>query len=141
VRIHDLIVKVFPLVVADEMRADVFVARILGRLRLVSEDLKEYLRNFLLEIDSRKLADHPVANVFGKAKRESPADSTASPDSLRRATGFNLRQGHATRRSRIAVERRSHTIEPRGHTLPKWRNYIRCDGRSNRTATRNRRTS
>jgi len=65
-RVLDLIVEVFPLVVADEMRADVFVARILGRLGLVSEAVKECLRNFLFEIDSWKLADHPVANVFGK---------------------------------------------------------------------------
>ena len=65
-RVHDLIVEVSPLVVADEMRADVFVARILGRLRLVSKAVKECLRDFLLEIGSRKLADYLVANVFGK---------------------------------------------------------------------------
>ena len=65
-RVHDLIVEVSPLVVADEMRADVFVARILGRLGLVFEAVKECLRDFLLEIDPRKLADHFRANLGGK---------------------------------------------------------------------------
>ena len=33
---------------------------------LVSEAVKECLRDFLLEIGSRKLRDHPGSNVFGK---------------------------------------------------------------------------
>src|SRR5260370_12455361 len=65
-RILDLIIEVAPSVVANEMRADVFVAGILGRFWLVFEAVKERLRDFLLEIDSRKLADHPGANVFWK---------------------------------------------------------------------------
>src|SRR6202140_1540059 len=65
-RILDLIKEVAAPVVADEIRADVFVAGILGRFGLVFEAVKERLRDFLLEIDSRKLADHPRADVFGK---------------------------------------------------------------------------
>ena len=48
------------------MRADVFVAGTFRRLGLVLEAVKERLRDFLLEIDSRKAADHLRANVFGK---------------------------------------------------------------------------
>jgi hypothetical protein len=65
-RIHDLIVEISPPVVADEMRTDIFVARILGRLRLASESVEECFCDFLLEIDPRKLADHSGANFFGK---------------------------------------------------------------------------
>src|SRR6202790_4234830 len=65
-RILDLIIKIAPPVVADEVRADVFVAGILGRFGLVFEAVKERLRDFLLEIDSRKLADNSRANVLGK---------------------------------------------------------------------------
>src|SRR5260370_41947139 len=65
-RILDLIIEVAPPVVADEVRADVFVAGILGRFGLVFEAVKERLRDFLLEFDSRKLADNSRANVFGK---------------------------------------------------------------------------
>src|ERR1700733_1733461 len=65
-RILDLIKEVAPPVVADEVRADVFVAGILGRFGFVFEAVKECLRDFVLEIDSRKPADHLRANVFGK---------------------------------------------------------------------------
>ena len=65
-RILDLIIEVAVPVIADEMRADVFVAGIHSRFGLVFEAMKERFRDFLLEIDSRKLADHPVANVYGK---------------------------------------------------------------------------
>src|SRR5580692_6559427 len=64
--IRDLIVEVFPPVVADEMRADVFVTGVFRRLGLVSESVKEGLRDFRFEIGSRKLAKHLVANVFRK---------------------------------------------------------------------------
>jgi hypothetical protein len=62
----DLIVEVAPLVVADEMRADVFVAGTFRRLSLVLEAVKECLCDILLEIDPGKLADHFRAKVFGK---------------------------------------------------------------------------
>src|ERR1700743_506650 len=48
------------------MRAYLLVARIFGRLRLVSKTVKERLCNFFLEIGSRKLADHPDADVLRK---------------------------------------------------------------------------
>jgi hypothetical protein len=45
-RILDLIIEVAPPVVADEVRANVFVAGILGRFGLVFEAVKERLREF-----------------------------------------------------------------------------------------------
>src|ERR1700687_5128201 len=48
------------------MRADVFVAGIHSRFGLVFEAVKECLRNLLLEIDPRKLADHFRANLGGE---------------------------------------------------------------------------
>ena len=65
-RVLNLIVEVAVLVVADEMRADVFVAGIHSRFGLVFEAVKEGLRDLLLEIDPRKLGDHFRANLGRK---------------------------------------------------------------------------
>jgi hypothetical protein len=78
-RILDLIKEVAPPVVADEVRADVFVAGILGRFGFVFEAVKECLRDFVLEIDSRKPADHLRANVFGKGFVPNSSESKATP--------------------------------------------------------------
>src|SRR5580700_7807915 len=64
--VHDLVVEVLPLVVPDEMRADVFVTGVFRRLGLVSKSIKEGLSDFRFEIGSRKLAKDLVADFFGK---------------------------------------------------------------------------
>jgi hypothetical protein len=65
-RILDLIIEVAVLVVADEMRADVFVAGIHSGFGLVFEAVKECLCDLLLEIDPWKLGDHFRANLGRK---------------------------------------------------------------------------
>ena len=61
-----MLVEIAPLVVADEVRADILVTRSFCRLRLVLKTLKERHGDVLLEVDARKLRDHLLAQVFGE---------------------------------------------------------------------------
>src|SRR5580700_6896344 len=65
-RVLDLVVEVAPLVVADEVGADVLVAGTLGRLGLMLETTEKGLCNILFEVDARVLIDDLLSQIFRK---------------------------------------------------------------------------
>src|SRR6202030_579309 len=65
-RALDLIIEVAPLVVADEVGADVLVAGTLGRLGLMLETAEKGLCNILFEVDARVLLDDLLSQIFRK---------------------------------------------------------------------------
>src|SRR3984893_10247607 len=65
-RVLDLIVEVAPLVVADEVGADVLVAGTLGRPGLMLETTEKGLCNILFEVDARVLINDLLSHIFRK---------------------------------------------------------------------------
>jgi hypothetical protein len=63
-RVLDLIVEVAPLVVADEVGADVLVAGTLGRLGLMLETTEKGLCNILFEVDARVLINDLLSQIL-----------------------------------------------------------------------------
>src|ERR1700730_1211713 len=65
-RALDLIIEVAPLVVADEVGADVLVAGTLGRLGLMLETAQKGLCNILFEVDARVLINDILSQILRK---------------------------------------------------------------------------
>src|SRR6266478_3105852 len=65
-RVLNLIVEVAPLVVADEVRADVLVAGALGRPGLILEATQKGHCNILFEVNARILIDDLLSQIFWK---------------------------------------------------------------------------
>ena len=58
--------RIAPLVVADEVRANIFIARAFGGLCLALKTAKKCLGDLFLEVNAREARDHLFAQVFGK---------------------------------------------------------------------------
>src|SRR5216683_7700094 len=65
-RVLDLIIEVAPLVVANEVGADVLVAGTLGRLGLMLEATQKGLCNILFEVGARVLINDLLSQIFRK---------------------------------------------------------------------------
>src|SRR6202048_4085734 len=63
-RVLDLLVEIAPLVVANKVRADIFVAGSFCRLRLVFKAAEERLRDVLLKVHPRILSDDLFPQIF-----------------------------------------------------------------------------